>query len=135
MASQPVIRYLDRARCLELLERAVVGRVAVLVNGVPQVVPVNYLVVDGDVVFRSGAGTKLAAAMSEQPVSFEVDRVDEERLTGWSVLLSGRAEAVTDPATLERVGASALVTWAPGPKDDVIRVRAETISGREIERD
>jgi uncharacterized protein len=134
MGPQPAIRFLDRERCLELLGDAVVGRVAVLVNGVPQVVPVNYVVVDGDVVFRSGAGTKLAAAMAEQPVSFEVDRVDEERLTGWSVLLSGRASVVSEPEVLRRVDEAALVTWAPGPKDDVVRISAETISGREIER-
>jgi hypothetical protein len=35
---------------------------------------------------------------------------------------------------LDRVGAPDLVTWAPGPKDDVVRVRTETISGRRIER-
>lgn len=134
VGAQPVIRFLERERCLELLEEAVVGRVAVLVNGVPQVVPVNYVLVDGDVVFRSGAGTKLAAAIAEQPVSFEVDRVDEQRMTGWSVLVSGRTTVVTDEEVLARVERSTLVTWAPGPKDDVVRVHADTVSGREIDR-
>ena len=56
-ATVPVIRYLDQERCRALLAEKRVGRVAVVVNGVPEVVPVNYAVVDGDVVFRSGSGT------------------------------------------------------------------------------
>lgn len=131
---EKVIRFLSDDECRALLAEAVIARVAVVVNGVPQVVPVNHVVVDGDVVFRTGSGTKLAAALLESPVSVEVDRVDEAALTGWSVLVSGRASVVTDPDVLERIDREPLVTWAPGPRDDVVRVRVETISGRAIER-
>ena len=100
------IRFLPDDECRDLLGGATVGRVAVVVTGVPHVVPVNYVVLDGDVVFRSGSGTKLHAALLEQPVSVEVDRLD----------------------------GAGLVTWAPGPKDGAVRVRADTISGRSVER-
>src|SRR5438445_2215750 len=83
-ATVPVIRFLDRDRCIALLDEACVGRVAVVVNGVPEITPVNYAMLDGDIVFRSGTGTKLHAALTSQPVSFEVDRFDDERRTGWS---------------------------------------------------
>ena len=132
-APEKVIRFLSDEQSRTHLDEAVVGRVAVVVNGVPQVVPVNYVVVDGDIVFRSGAGTKLTAALFEQPVSFEVDRLDESAMTGWSVLVSGRAAVVTDPDLLARVQEHQLVSWAPGPKHDVVRVRVETISGRAID--
>jgi len=129
-----VIRFLSQEECRALLEEVKVARVAVVVNGVPQVVPVNHVVLDGDVVFRTGSGTKLAAALLQAPVSVEVDKVDEEAMTGWSVLVSGRASVVTDPAVLTRLDGLDLVTWAPGPRDDVVRVQVETISGRAVER-
>src|SRR5438132_5933499 len=115
-ATVPVIRTLADDRCRELLGQARAGRVAVVVNGVPEVVPVNYAVLDGDVVFRSGTGTKLHAALATSPVSFEVDRFDEERRTGWSVLVSGRSEVVEDAGERARVDALELDAWAPGTK-------------------
>jgi len=133
-ATVAVIRFLDQERCRELLTEASVGRVAVVVNGVPEVVPVNYGVLDGDVVFRSGTGTKLHAALAEQPVSFEVDRIDEATRTGWSVLLSGTSSIVSDPDERAKVEALGLDAWAPGRRDDIVRVRADLMSGREITR-
>ena len=133
-ATVPVIRFLDRDRCLELLAEACVGRIAVVVNGVPEITPVNYALLDGDVVFRSGAGTKLHAALLSQPVSFEVDRIDEEHRTGWSVLISGNSSVVEDPDEIARAEALDIDTWAPGTRDDFVRVRADLVLGREISR-
>jgi len=133
-ATVPVIRFLERERCLELLGEACVGRVAVVVNGVPEVTPVNYALLDGDVVFRSGTGTKLHAALTSQPVSFEVDRIDEDRRTGWSVLISGESSVIEDRAELARAEALDIEPWAPGARDSFVRVRCELVSGREISR-
>lgn len=127
-----LLRFLDRARCLELLGQARLGRVAVNRDGVPHVVPVNYAVLDGAIVFRSGHGTKHDAALAGLPVSFEVDRIDEEAHLGWSVLVSGVAEAVTDPATLARIDELGLAAWAPGGRHEVIRVAPDLVSGREL---
>ena len=56
--------------------------------------PVNY-VLDGDtIVFRTDPGTKLGAA-GRARASFEIDSVDREHRTGWSVVASGRLEEVT----------------------------------------
>jgi nitroimidazol reductase NimA-like FMN-containing flavoprotein (pyridoxamine 5'-phosphate oxidase superfamily) len=126
--SVPVIRF------LELLGQCRVGRVAVLLSGVPHVVPVNYAVFEGDVAFRSGTGTKLHAAIESQPVSFEVDRIDEATRTGWSVLVSGAATVVTDGEVRARIEALDLEAWAPGTRDELVLVRAELVSGREITR-
>ena len=71
------------------------GRVGISVHGTPLVFPVNY-VLDGEaIVFRTGAGSKLAAA-ERGPVCFEVDGVDREHHSGWSVLVGGRLEEVTE---------------------------------------
>jgi nitroimidazol reductase NimA-like FMN-containing flavoprotein (pyridoxamine 5'-phosphate oxidase superfamily) len=127
-----LMTFLSRDECLELLATVRIGRVAVTLDGVPHVVPVNFALLDGDVVFRSGAGTKLHAALDGRPVSFEVDRLDEETRTGWSVLVSGRSAPVSDPEALERVERLDLEAWDPGTKDAVVRVRAELVTGRRI---
>lgn len=123
---------LDCDRCLELLTTRRLGRVAVTLHGVPHVVPVNYAVLDGDVVFRSGGGTKFHAALLTEPMSFEVDDFDEAGHRGWSVLVSGRSEVLDDPAALARVEALDLRPLDPSPKPDVVRVVADLISGREL---
>ena len=133
-ATVPMIRFLDRDRCMGLLAQACVGRVAVVVNGVPEVTPVNYALLDGDVVFRSGTGTKLHAALMSQPVSFEVDRIDEDRRIGWSVLVSGESSVIEDDERLARAEALDIDAWAPGARDAFVCVRTDLVLGREISR-
>src|SRR4051812_43833662 len=92
---EPVLDEIDREECILLLCRCTVGRVAVNVDGAaPLVVPVNYVVDENDIVFRSDAGTKLAAA-ARGAMSFEIDDIDHGRRAGWSVLVRGTAR-VTD---------------------------------------
>jgi RimJ/RimL family protein N-acetyltransferase len=125
-------RFLDRDECLERLAHARLGRAAVTVNGVPHVVPVNYALLDGAIVFRSGAGTKFHAALLSEPMSFEVDDFDPGAGTGWSVLVSGRSQLVVDPAELARVDALGLEALDPSGKHAVVRVGADLVSGRAI---
>ena len=82
--------------------------------------------------FSIGSGTKLATALAEQPVSFEVDRIRDDTHTGWSVLVSGRASVVRDAAVLAAVAALDLVTWAPGERDEIVQITTDLVSGREL---
>ena len=120
---------LTRAECFELLGRLEVGRFAVNRRaGSPYVVPVNYVVDDDCVVFRSGPGTKLSA-LRDRPVSFEVDWVDPIHRVGWSVLVEGIAHEMTpeEAARLE------LDAWAPGLLSHWIRIIPGSVTGRRIQ--
>ena len=46
-------------------------------NGVPLVLPMNYVAVGNALYFRTGPGSKLAAAANQDDVAFEIDEVDE----------------------------------------------------------
>jgi nitroimidazol reductase NimA-like FMN-containing flavoprotein (pyridoxamine 5'-phosphate oxidase superfamily) len=117
--------------CLVLLNLAYVGRVGVSVHALPVILPVNYVMHEGDVVFRVGAGTKLAAATSGTVVAFEVDHHDPQGITGWSVLLQGRTEEIDDPAELARVRELPLHSWAlDGAADHYVRLHPTMMSGR-----
>jgi nitroimidazol reductase NimA-like FMN-containing flavoprotein (pyridoxamine 5'-phosphate oxidase superfamily) len=119
--------------CLDLLNTRRVGRLAVVVDGRPTIVPVNYAMDGETVVVRSGSGTKLAGS-SPGFVAFEVDDIDEEAASGWDVVIEGRAEDITDSldARSEELRATAVTPIAPGLKDHWLRIVPSTISGRRL---
>jgi nitroimidazol reductase NimA-like FMN-containing flavoprotein (pyridoxamine 5'-phosphate oxidase superfamily) len=123
---------LDREECLRLLALHHVGRVAFVDGGRPTVLPVNY-VLDGEaVVFRTDEGAKLASATREAFVAFEIDAAEGLAHTGWSVVLSGRAEEVTDRVELSRLAQLPLRPWAKGAKAHWIRIPADRLTGRRV---
>lgn len=123
---------LERHECLELLGHAGVGRVVLSVHGLPVAVPVNVSVLDGDVVFATDKGSKLDAAVRGQVVSVEADGVDGLYHTGWSVLVTGVAQLVTEARDVERAARLPLGAWAPGPHSFLVRVPSTVVSGRRI---
>lgn len=123
---------LDRTECLELLDRAVIGRVVLSVKCIPVALPVNLCVLDEDVVFATDKGSKLDAAVQGTVVSVEVDDIDPIYHTGWSVLVTGVAELLTDPQDIERARHVPIGPWAPGPHRFLIRVPSTVVSGRRI---
>lgn len=125
---------LSRDACLQLLAEhpAQVGRVTWAAER-PDILPVNYaLDDDGAVMFRTEEGKKLDAAVRGKFVAFEVDEVEPEWRHGWSVLIRGWAEDVTDPEDLRRLQQLPLGPWAPGPRGHYVRIRPQIISGRRI---
>src|SRR5205823_2663786 len=70
----PGFTELSVPECRALLATHGVGRIAVPTVSGPVVVPVNYSVVDGAIVFRTAPGTTPSQASGCQ-VAFEVDRI------------------------------------------------------------
>jgi nitroimidazol reductase NimA-like FMN-containing flavoprotein (pyridoxamine 5'-phosphate oxidase superfamily) len=116
-----------------LLAGATVGRVALVADDQPEILPVNYALDGETVVFRTAEGTVLTGA-SLTRVAFEVDNVDDTTRTGWSVVVKGQADDIGDAidATSERLRRLTLVTWAPGRRDRWFVIRPQEITGRRI---
>lgn len=100
------------------------------VDGVPVALPVNFALLDDDIVFRSSPGTKLSAAVEGAVVGFEVDRIDPVFESGWSVLIQGPSSVMTDDEELLRARRLHLRAWAPGERTHFVRIRSESVSGR-----
>lgn len=122
---------LTQAECIELLQySSYVGRVGFNVDGRPMVLPVNYLADETFLVFCTAEGSLLGELTG--PVAFEVDGVSALYRSGWSVVVRGRVEPVTDPAEIERLRRGPLKSWAaPGPQRWML-VTYEQISGRRL---
>src|SRR5688500_9953235 len=87
---------LSLAECWELLDDTSVGRLAVDIAGQPDIFPINYIVDGTSLVFRTGAGTKLAGAVLGHHVAFEIDGIHLSDRTVWSVVVKGFAREITN---------------------------------------
>ena len=127
----PHLDVLSSEECEAHLAGGGIGRFVFLAPQGPVALPVNFRFLDGDVIFHTRAEGVLAAAAGST-VSFEVDHIDEAMSEGWSVLITGRAQLVDDPAQLEQLAELGIEPWPGGHREAVIRIAAETISGRAI---
>ncbi|WP_112237727.1 helix-turn-helix domain-containing protein [Kribbella monticola] len=130
-ALHPVFETMDDDECRRLIEPGGVGRVAFQLAGRLNVVPVNFGLHDGAVVFRTSATTALGRYGSGA-VSFEIDRLDEGMHQGWSVLVSGTARQA-GPGEAERLRTAMDVEpWAGGDREVYIVIEPEQVSGRRV---
>jgi uncharacterized protein len=129
---------LSRSKCLELLGAAEVGRIVLTIDDseTPLIRPISYRfdVASQSVVFRTGAGTKFDAIVRSTRALFEIDSLDPDTRTGWSVIVRGVTEHVTRPDEIDQLERLGLSSWAPGSRPHWIRIRARTVSGRCIVR-
>jgi uncharacterized protein len=121
--------------CLRLLASVPVGRVGFVAEGEIVVLPVNHVVDGHTVIFRTTYGSKLSAAVGQDLAAFEVDHYDEQTRSGWSVLVTGRAELVDAEADAERLSQLSLDPWVTaGQRPFWVRIRPTSVSGRQTPR-
>ena len=124
---------LDRDECLTLLASQEIGRLGVVDGDQPLIFPVNFYLEGDTVVFRTDPGTKLSTAPLKR-VAFEVDHVDPATRKGWSVLVQGVAQEITeaiDPRS-ERERELPVEPWAAGPRSHWVRILSRSVSGRRV---
>ncbi|MFF7236689.1 pyridoxamine 5'-phosphate oxidase family protein [Streptomyces collinus] len=125
---------LDHAEALRLLGSVSLGRIVFTRRALPTVRPVNHVLDNGDIVIRTHEGAALTS--HAQPadstgvvVAYEADAIDPDTHLGWSVVVTGYAQLVTDPVELERIR-GLMQPWAPmEPVDQTVRIRPELVTG------
>ncbi|TFV79510.1 pyridoxamine 5'-phosphate oxidase family protein [Blastococcus sp. CT_GayMR19] len=128
--TESTVRNLSEDGCWALLRTTSVGRLAVCMNNQPDIFPINYAVDHGTVVFRSAAGTKMSAALSDSLVGLEADGFDADSAEAWSVVITGHAEEITTSQALLDTVELALFPWQAGDKGRFVRIVPTTTSGR-----
>ena len=118
---------LEPAACLALLALEHVGRVGIIIDAYPVVLPVNYQLAEVEgrpVIVLRTVPTSMIATHPGQ-VSFQLDGHDRNRKVGWSVLVLGRLA----PVTALVVGGPE--SWLP-PRDHWMMIEFVSITGREL---
>jgi nitroimidazol reductase NimA-like FMN-containing flavoprotein (pyridoxamine 5'-phosphate oxidase superfamily) len=109
---------------------AKIGRIALAVGNEVDIFPVNYGLDGEGIIFRTNAGRKMAGADGEE-VAFELDSVDPQSRSGWSVVVHGTARDITRfDAPPRRLAAQ---PWT-GSKDFLVRISPRSVAGRRAYR-
>jgi len=116
--------------CWARLSTTKVARLAVDVGGRPDIFPINHVVDRGTIVFRSGAGTKLAGAILGRYVALEIDGAAADGRSVWSVVVKGTAHEVDHIAEGFRADELPLFPWTAEPKPNFVRIEPELVTGR-----
>ena len=130
-AGQRQLTELDRGEALRLLGSVSLGRIVFTHRAMPAVRPVNHVLDSTGIVIRSHSG---AAIISEADtargavVAYEADDINPNYLLGWSVVVTGVARLIRDPAELARYQ-EALIPWVDREMDQVIRIHPEVVTG------
>lgn len=133
MFQNDAFRALDRQECLRLLAKVPVGRVVYTQQALPAVLPINFsLDTDASVLLRTSRDSDLVRAIDGVVVAFEADEFDAATRSGWSVVVTGHASVVTDPAEHERLSQTGPASWMPLRDPVVVRIGSEMVTGREL---
>lgn len=132
MADVEPVQTIDERECWELLELAPMGRIALAAAGEIDIFPLNFVVHDGAVYFRTAPGTKLVELTVHPEVALEIDGWDEGE--AFSVVLKGVAERLEHAADIDVAERLSLAPWVPTLKYRWVRVRPTSLSGRRFRR-
>lgn len=127
-------RPMDRDEALRLLASVSYGRVVFSQNALPAIRPVNHLVDEGQVIIRTRLTAAISAAARPENastvVAYEADKIDPQRRTGWSVVVTGLAHTITDPDQISRYE-RLLHPWV-NHADTVIAIEPQIVTGLHI---
>ncbi len=110
------------------LDSVTLGRLVTSFAGEPEIFPVNFVVQDRTVLFRTAEGTKLFSAVANRTVVFEAD--DHNVAEGWSVIVRGRAHVLKTNAEIQQAERAQLLPWTATLKPHYVRVSPSEITGR-----
>lgn len=112
----------------DLLGAVSLGRLVTTVNGWTEIFPVNFVVQNRTVLFRTAEGTKLLTAALNEYVVFEADH--HNVVEGWSVIVRGKAKLLATANDLADARRAGLYPWIATQKDRFVRITPQTVTGR-----
>jgi nitroimidazol reductase NimA-like FMN-containing flavoprotein (pyridoxamine 5'-phosphate oxidase superfamily) len=131
---------LDEAECLRLIAPGGIGRLVFAGRFDLTVLPVNYMLHDGAILFRTAQDSsteedlRTGIAHAEYRVAFEVDDFDMQAREGWSVLVQGPAHHLDNEQERAAALSLGLEPWPGGPREHFIRISPARVTGRRIRR-
>ncbi|RVW01670.1 pyridoxamine 5'-phosphate oxidase family protein [Rhodococcus spongiicola] len=122
------VTVLTEQEAMNLLSTERLGRLIVVVGDQPDIFPVNYVVHDGKLFFRSAEGDKLTELALEPSVTFQVDHA--EATAGWSIVVRGIARTLVRFDEINAAEELDLKSWIPTEKYNFVEIRPTAVHGR-----
>lgn len=122
------VTVLSASECWDLLSSRTLGRLVTSVDGQPEIFPINYVVQNRTVLFRTAAGTKLVSTAINNHVLFEAD--DHNVSEGWSVIVKGMARSMRTSEEIAEAERAQLLPWVATVKEHYVRILPVSVSGR-----
>ena len=108
------------------------GRIAYAVDKGARILPVNYIINNDSIIFRTVPGGEIFHHALQSICAFEIDETDEFFESGWSVVAVGRLELATDEDFASMRYGKLPEPWAGGNRWMFLRLRCEQVSGRRV---
>ncbi len=124
------VRVLTDDQSWDLISSVHLGRLVTVLEGRPEIFPVNFVVQRRTVLFRSAEGTKLFSTMMNEHVLFEAD--DHDVAGGWSVIVRGTAELLFGADDIQEAERAGLYPWVATQKLRFVRITPVAITGRQF---
>ncbi|MFN8042920.1 MAG: pyridoxamine 5'-phosphate oxidase family protein [Mycobacterium sp.] len=115
----------------DLISGVHLGRLVTVLEGRPEIFPVNFVVQRRTILFRSAEGTKLFSTVMNDHVLFEAD--DHGVAEGWSVIVRGTAELLYGSDDIQEAEKAGLYPWIPTQKLRFVRITPTDVTGRRFE--
>jgi nitroimidazol reductase NimA-like FMN-containing flavoprotein (pyridoxamine 5'-phosphate oxidase superfamily) len=137
---EPVAELLEETECLRLISPGGIGRLAYSRADGPAIIPVNYKLHEGTIVFRTGQDSpvgddlRTGIAEAEYKVAFEIDSLGISDREGWFVFIHGAAHHVDSDAERASVLQVDVEPWPVGEREQFVRVIPTLITGWRIGR-
>ena len=127
-ADHDAVRVLDDGEAWRLLADVRLGRLVTSFGGQLEIFPVNFVVADRTVLFRTAEGTKLFTTVMSDEVLFEADDHTEEG--GWSVIVRGAPHILSTAEEIHAADRAGLIPWVATEKLRYVRITPSQVSAR-----
>ncbi len=126
------LEQLDTTECRRLLVTTNVGRLGYSTSEEQRIVPMNYVIADDHLVFRTSSDNEVARFARDRAVAFEIDEMDKFLQSGWSVLVSGTAEELPRASLRAMDLGETPEPWAAGERSLYLRIPLTRLTGRRV---
>ncbi|MCU1352232.1 MAG: hypothetical protein JWM05_1441 [Acidimicrobiales bacterium] len=128
------LEVLSVSECERLLGAATVGRIAFIIDDLPMMVPVNYRSCRDRSGLRILLRTRPGHVIDRAPrnVAFEIDGIDHSHRQGWSVLIRGVLEHLTQDEVDEVKTDFDPDPWARHERTSWLAITSHLVTGRRL---
>ena len=129
-SAESALEVLGEEQSWHLLASADLARLAVSIDGGVDIFPINYVVADRVIFFRTAPGSKLMDLTAHPIVALETDGTHNRRR--WSVVVKGSAVRLGSDEEIEASGVLSLHSLVPTEKWNYVRITVSSITGRQF---